>query len=433
MFMNKYTLYIYIVTIILSLNACSTNGIVEENPTPQPTGTESNDPMLFSAGSESMSSQTRTTTRAAALQNGFIVSTFKGYGSSLQSTVMDKYVVDYKETRDDWNGVVISNWNYIGTYNGVVQAEKYWDYANFPYRFHAVAYAHPSNTETYPSVSGISDLGASHLLLNKVFKSQTFEAPAGATPTTSITPTDGEAEPYIIAQVSRDANGTDLDLLTNKTDKTINTSSTSKNRRVSLPFHHLNCKVRFAIYTDNLGQTDRSDYIKDLTIWADKQATSATSYEAHGEGSWVSLDGFSNFTGITVVDRNVLYKFNTGGTGRTYEQNDLFLHPSKNNAYFLECPNGIMQLPQENVKMHVSLTIMKGDGSGATAEYHDFEITAPDTGSANFNPLHWKAGNIYTYYLHLTFDDINLPIITATCTLTPWEDVSGSLITDLEE
>lgn len=401
---------------------------------PKNPNTDSPDPLLFTGASEDMAQSARSATRSTMLQSGFMVSTYKNYGSpgfiATDHTVMDKYLVEYKERRDDWNGVVESNWNYIGV-NG--QIEKYWDYSNFPYRFHAVAPKQPTMLFSPPTGMVLND---SHLKIPAVYKAQKFEATPSPSAVTTVTPSDEEAEPYLVAQVNRDPNGYDSDILVNKG---INNTSTTKSRRVALPFHHLNSKVRFAVYTDNLAQTDKDSYVKDMTIWVEKLATQATGFEAHGTESWSSQTGFSNFTGITVNDAVTIFKYNCFASGetaqRSYTDNNMSLHQSRSSAYFLECPNGIMQLPQDNLKIHVSLAIAHDSES---KYFYDYEIQKPapgsiPSGSTETDPTHWLAGHIHTYYLHLQFSDDHLPIMTVTCTLSDWTDISGSLSTDLEQ
>lgn len=427
--MRAYIYYIILLTVALIITSCSSNTTFEEEDVIIVA-----DPIRFSNASEQ--AETRATVPSNLLKTGFLVSTYKNFSSEkwnsslALNTVMDRYRVDYKENRNDWEGKVESFWNYIGIEG---QKEKFWDLSAFPYRFHAVAPAHGNAVPDNSASSPVNALTYDHLKISATYSAQTFEAPAKAVSDASactITPSNADAEPYLVAQMQRDNNGSDFDILKSTA---MSDASTNKVRQVPLPFHHLNCKVRFCIFTENLAQTDRVDYIKNLTIWAENLATSATGYEAHGENAWISQDGYSYFKGITVPTNKVeLFKYNINGTSRSYAQNDLSLHQSKASAYYFECPDGIMQLPQSNVKLHVKMDIIEKDGNTYTT-FHDFEINESTANYTTVDPSHWIAGNIYTYYLHLNFAELYLPIITATCTLTPWEDVSGSLSTDLEQ
>lgn len=414
--------------------ACTSESTLEPVTPIAPIG---NDPIAFTGAYEGPA--TRSSMPSNMLRSGFVVSTFKNYSATSWdanvNTVMPRYMVDYKENRDDWNGVVISNWNYVNVNNlftGNRQEEKFWDYSGFPYRFHALA---PANGNTI-TTDHITKLDNNELFIKATYHAQTFTAPAITTSgseSPSVSPSNQQAEPYLLAQVSRNNNGEDYDIIKNKA---INTESTSKNRRVWLPFHHLNSKVRFAIYTDNLMQTARIDYIKDLTIWAEHLATKATGYKAYGSDAWTSQSGYSYFSDIKVNDKVEIFKYNCTPTStspsRSYEQNNLSLHQSRGSAYFLECPDGIMQLPQNDIKLHVTMKIMDHEGN-ETTHFYDYEITKENNVGTDADPTHWIAGCIHTYYIHLNFDDLKLPIMTITCTLTPWEDVSGSLSTDLEQ
>lgn len=420
--------------------ACSINTTIEQV---DPISPDSDDPISFTGADEGVATRSAAVTRSAMLQTGFVISTFKHYGasdwSSNEHTVMPSYLVEYKENRDDWNGVVVSNWNYINVTNlwtSNRQEEKFWDYSGFPYRFHAVA---PANGNTI-NKDHIATLGNNDLFINAPYQAQAFTAPASAdaitmltAANTTITPSNAEAEPYLVAQVSRNNNGEDRDIIKNTE---INTGSNSKNRRVALPFHHLNSKVRFGVYTLSLAQTAQHDYISDLVITVEKLATSATSYKAYGQDAWVSDHGFSGFQVDEVKDNQTIFTFNTTPTDgtpyRSYADNDLSLHQGRSSAYWLECPDGIMQLPQNGVKMHVKMKIRKEDGSERTF-FYDYEITKENQPDDAPDPTHWIAGCIHTYYLILDIKDEQLPILIVTATLTPWEDVTGSLTTDLEQ
>lgn len=428
--MRAYIVYIFILLFeALMITSCSSNTIIEEEDV-----IDSADPIRFSNASEQ--AVTRASVPNNLLKTGFLVSTYKNFSSDkwnnstlALSTVMDCYRVDYKEDRNDWEGKVESFWNYIGIEG---QKEKYWDLSAYPYRFHAIA---PAHGNAVPDRSAVI-LSNDHLKLTATYSAQQYVAPAkdlSAASASTIAPNDATAEPYLIAQMQRDDNGADYDIIKSAVVSDASSgSSVNKVRQIPLPFHHLNCKVRFCVYTNNTAQTDRSDYITDMTIWSEHLATSATGYEAFGENAWISQDGYSYFQGINVpADRVELIKFNHNGTTRSYEQNDLSLHQTKTSAYYFECPNGIMQLPQDNVKLHVSMQIHKKDGT-LDSSFLDYVLSDIGT-SAGISPFHWIAGNIYTYYLHLNFDYLKLPIITTTCTVTPWEDVIGSISTDLEQ
>lgn len=440
--MRRRAHYIIIGIAALLCAACAVDSTTEPVTPIAPAG---EDPIAFTGSDEGTPAYAPT--RAAMLHAGFIVSAYKNFGSTdwnaANNTVMDRFSVAYKESRDDWNGIVISNWNYVDITNPWTanrQEEKFWDLAGFPYRFHAVA---PANGNSITK-EHISVLSTDALAIHAPFRAQTCNVPSAeatdpaSQPTPTITPSNKDAEPYLVAQVSRNANGEDYDIIKNKE---INKSATGRNRRVALPFHHLNSKVRFGVYTLNLAQTIHHDYISDLVITVEKLATSASSYKAYGQDAWVEPNGFSFFQGIEVKDNQQILTFNPSvpptapdtdaKTFRSYADNDLSLHQGRSSAYFLECADGIMQLPQTGIKLHVSMRVMKEDHTEHFV-FHDYEIKQQNE-YPNIDPTHWIAGYVHTYYLCLELNDEKLPVLTLTATLTPWEDVTGTLSTDLEK
>lgn len=392
--------------------ACSSDGVIEEIKEIDTNGT---DLMRFTRAIEA---QTTPSTRAEVnyLKSGFMVSTYKAFGNtSAQQTVMSKYKVEHRTTGSGWDGNTQDNWEYIGV-NG--QKEKYWDYSNFPYRFNAIA---PCPTETDVILSD------NELKITKSYSYQTCTDGA-------LSPADAAAEPYLVAQVQRTAEGKDYDIFVGGTDNEINKSSQTLNRYVALPFHHLNSKIRFGVYTKNLWATENDTYIQDLKINVSSESfvTKATGYAITNEESWYDKTSdnskFTSVTKLTSTDTKPTLLTFTGVTGGSaVEGNNMKLHQSQSTAYMLKCPDGIMQLPQKDVKMTVSLKLMQPGSSTPVKEYTNVPIKLEDYTEV----FTWQSGFIYTYYLILDFDS-NLEI-QFTCTLTPWEDISGSLSTDLEQ
>lgn len=373
--------------------ACSSSSVGE--PVKEVIPQEKQDPMRFT-GAE----QTAQTRASSALTTGFCVSCFKAFDTAGQQTVMSTYQVNYVE--DAWSNV--HSWNYVGV-NG--QSQKYWDYANFPYRFQALAPC-PS------SLTGF-ELTDRQLTIPAAYLSQTC-VNGMVTPATGV-------EPYLLAQVQRNTDGTDMDILEGKA---INQGSTTKDRDVALPFHHLNCKVRFGIYTTETWPTEHSLYIDHLTIQASNAGgfvTRADGYKASGTGSW-KMHG-QGFTGLTTSSDAVTLLTFDGGPN--VPGNDLSKCQGRSSAYMLQCPDGLVQVPQNGVNMTVSFDLMKGDEVYAT--YRDVPIKLENSTDLNFD---WLSGNIYTYYLVLV-DFVDHLELSFTAVLTPWEDLSGSMDTDLEK
>lgn len=392
---------------MLATASCSSDKEIEEK---KPL-TESTDPMVFTCQTEN--SQQAKTSRAASLTSDFMVSVYKLYKQAEQQTVMPDYHVQYFTTGTEWDGNVRAYWDYTKVLG---QYERYWDYSGYPYRFHAVA--------PYPTDKTGFVLSDTQITIPVNYQMQTCV-------NGTVSPASATAEPYLLAQVQRAADGKDTDLLSTKDDKVINSASTTKNRSVSLPFHHLNTKVRFGIYTTSPWATDNHLYIKDLTIKASSEgsagfATAATSYSTSVGGtdnSWYKDTGTAGFTGLTTVPSTTLLQFDGG---KTVEGNDLRDHQGRSSAFWLQCKDGIVQLPQENVRLTVSFKLMQGDD--VFKEFADKQLTIDHDAPV----FHWQSGYLYTYYLVITEIDSKLEI-TFTATLAPWEDLSGTLSTDLEQ
>ena len=391
--------------------ACATDTIVKEEDDDTP---ESFDPMSFTC--QIQDDVPTTATRATALTTGFMVSTYKSYAlTDKQQTVMDRYTVEYKTSGTAWDGNVRPYWDYTQVSG---QIQRYWDFSNFPYRFHAVA--------PCPADKSAVKLTDKEVRLDKGYSYQTVTDGV-------VSPSNADAEPYMLAQVHRAADGVDTDILAQDDQhRNINTSSTSLNREVKMPFHHLNSKVRFAVYCLSPWVTANYLYVKDLTVNVTSSdfVTSASGFEATctESSSWRPDVSPFGFTGLTkAASSSTLLSYSGMSNGTPLQDNDLRENQTQKTANFLQCKDGIMQIPQDGVKMTVSLKLLK-------ANHNDYKILAdiPIKLDDNTDVFNWKPGYIYTYYLVIGGIPNKLEI-EFTCTLTPWEDISGSLSTDLEQ
>lgn len=188
--------------------ACATDTIVKEEDDDTP---ESFDPMSFTC--QIQDDVPTTATRASALTTGFMVSTYKSYAvSGKQQTVMDRYTVEYKTSGTAWDGNERPYWDYTQVSG---QIQRYWDFSNFPYRFHAVA--------PCPADKSAVKLTDKEVRLDKGYSYQTVTDGV-------VSPSNADAEPYMLAQVHRAADGVDTDILAQDDQhRNINTSSTSLN------------------------------------------------------------------------------------------------------------------------------------------------------------------------------------------------------------
>ena len=384
--------------------------------------TESEDPMRF--GSATMGVETKSGLRAAGdkLKHGFVVSSYKLPTTGGMQTVMERYEAVYKESPWYQN----SSW---GTVGGIPdfyqeQVERYWDYSARSYQFHAVAPNSNKRAAEYVTNPDFT-LTATELRLPGPFQRQT--AADGA-----VTPEISESEPYLVAQVERHLQGaasaTDYDMLVkDPSDATkalvINAEKgTSSGRTVALPFHHLTSRVRFAIYT-TVSNCPASLFIHNVTISASSASgfiTRAESYEATlASGKNFMQGDFESPAREWANVETTLLTLLTGGTTSTaFPEAYLDQHVGKDKAYFFECKDGLMQLPQTGVKLSVDLRI------GSHRYTFPLKVGSEDT-------FTWEPNKLYTYYIVVS--NIDPFMIHFTASLTDWEDVKGSFSVDLED
>ena len=197
-----------------------------------------------------------------------------------------------------------------------------------------------------------------------------------------------------------------------------------------MPFHHLNSKVRFGVYTLHPWASANRLYIEDLTIGVTSDfATQASGYQAscNVDSGWNASDGFTGKTIVNGASVGPIFRFDGG---EDVAGNDLRMTQTQKTAFFLQCKDGIMQIPQEGVQLKVSFKLMD-DGGTLYKEFVDVPLEYEIDGT--YYPKHtWEPGYLYTYYLIIGGVEDKLEL-TFTCTLTPWENVHGNLTTDLEQ
>lgn len=397
--------------VVLMCASCASDTIVKEIEETDPNGT---DPLKFTCQITDDVPQSGSTRASSPLTSGFMVSTYKSYAESTQQTVMDRYTVEYFTTGTAWDGTSRPYWDYTKVSG---QIQRYWDYSLFPYRFHAIA--------PCPDNKSAVKLTDKEVRLDKGYSYQTVTDGV-------VSPSNADAEPYMLAQVHRAADGTDTDILAQDDEhRNINTSSTSLNREVRMPFHHLNSKVRFAVYCLSPWVTANYLYVEDLTVKVSSSnfVISATGFASSctATNSWRPSTPPFGFTGLTKAnDSPVLLSYLGTANGNPLDDNDLRENQTQQTANFLQCRNGIMQIPQEGVEMKVSLTLYDSSHTQYKS-LTDVPVKLDDN-----SVFKWEPGYIYTYYLVIGGIPDKLEI-EFTCTLTPWDDISGSLSTDLEQ
>ena len=357
-----------------NLLACSSDATIHDVEEPQ-----GQVPMQFSQAAVDSPAKARAASRGTMLEQGFLVSCYKNSNTTSPRLVMDKYEVKYNS--GGWNNSQTS-WDYVGeTGFYKPQVQRYWDASALPYRFTAISPCPDPELEV---------INAFDLTDNKL------SMPASAVYTyqtcTNGTISTG-AEPYVVADT------TYSDYL----DKN------NQVKKVALPFHHLTSKVRFAIYTSASAPIS----VRNITIQADRQdgfITSAHSYQA-------TLTGTDNrawkggFTKTTNEQSACTLLTDVAGVEA--------LSTEKSKPYKFNCENGLLQIPQQNVKLTISL------------EVNGVERTVPITiqeDEKKKDAFTWQSNMIYTYILNVNSNGL----IVCSAELEPWQDVQGSIETSLE-
>ena len=400
------------------------------------------EPMVFSVAT-SDGGGTPLSRASQPLEAGFLVSTYKLYGTAEQQTVMDRYEASYNKTT--YEG---SKWNTVGEKDALpdnlyqTQYERYWDLSAFPYRFHAITPCPKTVDNNLITGFKLTDTELAIPASAATYKCQRC-TDGTATPATVA----GKDDPYMIAQVQRDADGRDWDMLQPQfnADGDVTAVKTEINygygygltRKVPLAFHHATSKVRFAIFADVPTFPDEALTIKNVKITARNDNAEYWGFVKGGKGFLSTLKSDSEsffdqeaFGNTTSDDGNVELLKN--GT-KTY---DLRSANSRANAYFFHLPNtgddampdgtpgGLLQIPQKGVKLFVEFDINN--------EHYSFQFEIKRSDGTVQQEFDWRASCRYTYYIvvkHLKPFEI-----TFTATLEPWVTVrSGEIGTDLEQ
>jgi hypothetical protein len=238
-----------------------------------------------------------------------------------------------------------------------------------------------------------------------------------------------------------ESNNSDYDLLNG--DKLINKenngATTTLARYVALPFHHITSKVRFAIYSTYKSNNPTTLKLKNIVVKAHRKdgfVESANGYTADLEKRNM-LDG--QFTVLGTKDGDYTLLVDEAGSDNFDEYKD------ESKAYWCRCPEGILQIPQDNVSLTISFTLqsddfakenitesgnIKYDETTHTLTYIDIPVTAKIEGNLT-DSFTWKSNNIYTYIIKIAeFYPIR---IECTAELLPWSDVNANIETNLEQ
>ena len=112
-------------------------------------------------------------------------------------------------------------------------------------------------------------------------------------------------------------------------------------------------------------------------------------------------------------------KLLTDGSGT----NEFSKYNASSNPYWFQCENGLLQIPQQDVKLLLSFDI---NGT----PYSDIPI-AVKSGETTIDSFTWESNNIYTYIIRISeFYPLSIDF---SAELLPWIDVNGSIETNLEQ
>ena len=166
--------------------------------------------------------------------------------------------------------------------------------------------------------------------------------------------------------------------------------------------------------------------ITDVKITAESSSGFVTSYESYSSsvvpGQSVLNGAYGGTQATTSVVDLLTFSGPTDGAG-TVKYSDAYLEkhewtsPTEVNAYFFECSDGIIQMPQAGVKLRVTMKI----GGKEFDSYLSVDSTDEFT---------WEPNKLYTYYIiirHLCSHEISF-----TATVSSWENIEGDISSGLE-
>ena len=360
-----------------SLLACSSDTTVHEVEDPL-----EQIPMQFGQAAVDVPLTRAAATRAEGqgsktLAQGFLVSCFKG---NSKQTVMDKYEVKFET--DPWENQ--SRWGYVGTTSDNFyqnQVQRYWDLSAFPYQFYAV-----SPCPAHDAIPHFT-LSKDKLVIPESFNYQTCN---------NGTPTDMK-EPYFVAEATY-----------------------SQADRVALPFHHIMSKVRFGIYSSSQQLASSNFNLSNVKVKvvSDGFVTAAGGYTATlATAGDIFKGSFTSQTTASTDAAKLLLQTNADHTQDMKEAN------SPGSAYFAGSQDGLLQIPQQGVKLAISFDIN-------SVHYDDVVIALK--GNENIDTFNWEANYIYTYLINIS--NLSPLTIEFSAQLSPWTDVNGTNIdTNLEK
>ena len=204
-------------------------------------------------------------------------------------------------------------------------------------------------------------------------------------------------------------------LMTGETE--INTTSSTPTRSVALPFHHLISKVRFGLYTSVPQLPDDTWRIKSVTVKA-KNSSGNLITQANGYNVTYTANDGNLLKGSFGVTHPSTGEVTLISTNKEINLN----HCTKQTPFYLQCEEGMCQIPQSDIKMEVTLVWSRAGGGDETIT----KVLTPPDGATTFT---WEPNLFYTYYIVITETE-NIEIVL-TASVTEWStitiDINGSL------
>ncbi len=383
--MNQFR-YITLLATVLLMTACTSDGTLEDE-----NAVDTRQPMVFGNSTETAAS---TVTRAVTyLENNFKVNTWKNFGNASQQVVMDGYEVDY-------NSTATPKWYYENVNSQIL---RYWDLSAFPYEFRAVT--------PYSNDATITQNGITLDATSSPFQSQTY---INGTYSTA-------GEPFMVSHVKREKDGTDYKDTDIIRSKEINVDAKANaTRGVHMPFHHLVSKVGFRIYINDPQPTSPNYTVtlKEITISVEntgnKFITASATYSATNTQGLIK----GTFTNNTKQTGSYILLQHGEYTGL-----NLRLYHNYAGAYDL-CPDFIMQIPQDNVKLRVQLKLetVNAENVHTSFDYNQLLSLEKKAEGDNFT---WASDTKYIYYLHIP-NVHGHEVELTTCQILPWDEVQTS-------
>ncbi|MGN1255488.1 MAG: fimbrillin family protein [Prevotella sp.] len=379
------------------LSACTTNGVVE------PEKQVDKDPMPMRFSSSATTEQV--VTRATTLTSDFMVSTWKDGDAE----VMYNYKVDYDATNKSWNYVNVNS-----------QLQRYWDLSAYPYEFKAVS---PYNDNAVDITHSSLHIDCTKADLGLMQSGNMLEGKL-------IT----ENDPFVVAHTQRSAkdsneNYIDYDIQKDGPDNAAALSEdnqTNAVRDVHLPFHHLMSKVAFRVYVDasslypNIETITLSKVHINVYDAKDKFILSSSEYTQSQDDTGSETRLYSGNTlasaGNTTNGEYPLLTHTAAYDGVNLKDKD-----SRDVAFNFNLSDGMLEVPQQNVRLHVTLTLTTN--TNVTYEYDT--VLGQDTTAPHGDYFTWLGGKKYIYILKLS-SITGKPIVLYTCEVVPWDEVNST-------